>query len=171
MCTRKNGRRGFLSGAGVGNRTVGSVGTSPNYKGGRNFVSGGQGAFSSHHGGGNHHAHHPNHHAPPHHQNHHVHMGGHNHHHTPSPAAVSWYNSVNGSNNSGNGVSDMFSSSPPNHFFGLAKFSPPKYGYGQGSKWSSPPGHHSFNGVPPLPSAKGGDKYHWFNHNKATIKA
>jgi hypothetical protein len=101
-------------------------------------------------------------------------MGGH-HNHTPSPAAVSWYNSVNGSlnsaaanNNSNNGgMSDMFSSSPPNHYFGLAKFSPPKYPYGSPSKWSSPP-HHSYG--PPLPSAKG-DKYHWFNSNKATIKA
>jgi hypothetical protein len=66
--------------------------------------------------------------------------------------------------------SDMFSTSPPNHFsmYGLAKFSPPKYPYGSPSKWSSPPHPSSYG--PQVPSAKG-DKYHWFNSNKATIKA
>lgn len=165
MGTRRNGRRGFLS-AGVGNRVGGNTGASPNYKGTRPFGQGGQGGFSSHHGN-HHHSHHSNHHS--HHPNHHVHHGngmGHHHNHTPSPAAVSWYNSVNGSINS-NGMSDMFSTSPPNnHFYGLAKFSPPKYGYGSPSKWSSP-SQHSYG--PPVPSTKG-DKYHWFN-NKATIKA
>lgn len=165
MNTRKNGRRGFLSGS-VGNRVGGTTGASPNFKGGRTFGQGNQGGYSSHHGN-HHHSHHSNHH--PHHQSHHVHHGngmGHHHNHTPSPAAVSWYNSVNGSNG---GVSDMFSTSPPNpnHLYGLAKFSPPKYGYGSPSKWSSPP-QHSYG--PPIPSAKG-DKYHWFNNNKATIKA
>ncbi|OXA60913.1 protein BTG3 [Folsomia candida] len=169
MITRKNGRRGFLA-MGLSNRVGGT--TTPNFKGNRPFGQpGGQTVgFSSHHNGNHHHSHHNNnttHHA--HHPNH-VHHGGnmghHHNSHTPSPAAVSWYNSVNGSN----GVSDMFSSSPPNpnHFYGLAKFSPPKYGYGSPSKWSSPPHHSSYG--PPLP-AKGGDKYHWFNSNKATIKA
>jgi len=166
MATRKNGRRGFLGGS-VGNRVVGAIGTSSSFKNGRPFGQGNQGSFSSHHAN-HHHPHHNTHHS--HHPNHHVHHGNaglHHNNHTPSPAAVSWYNSVNGSNNN-NGVSDMFSSSPPNHYYGLAKFSPPKYGYGSPSKWSSPPHHSSYG--PPLPSAKG-DKYHWFNSTKATIKA
>lgn len=171
MSTRKNGRRGPAN----------------NYKASRFSNSNGH---NSHHG----HSHH-----------------GHGHHsnHSPSPAAVSWYNTVSNSVNSSSNNSstnthnsnsnnttnngnhhnqqqqqqqqqhnvilnnhssssmDMFSSSPPNNFstYNLAKFSPPKYGYGMASKWSSPP-HPSYG--PAIQGSKG-DKYHWFN--KATIKA
>jgi len=170
MSTRKNGRRGFLSGNG----------SSPNYNKGSRYNNNG---YNSHH--------------------------GHSHHHSPSPAAVSWYqtvsNSVNNNNNNNNSNNnsnqhsnnsngnngnhhhnqhnnhsqsssmDMFtSSSPPNHFssYNLAKFSPPKYGYGMSSKWNP-----SYPGPAAIQASKG-DKYHWFarhneigNSNKATIKA
>ncbi|CAL8099959.1 unnamed protein product [Orchesella dallaii] len=138
MSTRKNGRRGFLN-----------SGSSPNFKGNRPYSNG----YSGHH--------HHNHHASSHHGGGH---GGGQPHHSPSPAAMNWYNSMNTAT-----TMEMFSSSPPNHYssYSLAKFSPPKYGYGSPSKWSAPPPHPAYG--PTIPSSKG-DKYHWFN-NKATIKA
>jgi len=198
ICTRKNGShrpRGFLAGM--------VTGSSPNFKGGRSFIntattnnyilSSGQhstGTTSSNLSNPHHHHHHSHHHSHSsghgghaHHHNAHSHQGGHHgggglHHsstHTPSPAAVSWYNSVNSSNNAA--PQDMFSSSPPNHFamYGLAKFSPPKYGYGSPSKWNPPApptslSHPSGGYGSPIPPGKG-DKYHWFSNNKATIKA
>ena len=129
MSTRKNGRRGFLSGNG----------SSPNFKGTRGSSNG----FSNAH---------------PHH--------GHGIQ-SPNPVAVNWYNSVNSPSNS---TADMFSSSPPNQYsmYSLAKFSPPKYGYGTSSKWSTSVAHPSY--APTISSAKT-DKYHWFNSTKPTIKA
>lgn len=148
MSTRKNGRRGFLH-----------SGSSPN-----NF-KGGNRPYSNSYSGGHHGHHHNHHHGSSHHNGN---VGGHGGngqpHHSPSPAAMNWYNSMNTAT-----AMEMFSSSPPNHYssYSLAKFSPPKYGYGSPSKWSAPPPHPTFG--PPIPASKG-DKYHWFN-NKNPIKA
>jgi hypothetical protein len=127
MTTRKNGRRGFLSGNG----------NSSNFKAGR----GGSNGFNSN--------------------------GQHHGIQSPNPIAVKWYNSVNSPSNSS---ADMFPSSPPNQYsmYSLAKFSPPKYGYGTASKWSTSPTHPSY--APVISNAKT-DKYHWFNSTKSTIKA
>lgn len=148
MTTRRNGRRGFLT----------NGGNSPNnYKGNRFNHSG----YTAHH----HHNSHHNGHGPIQQQQ-----------HTPSPAAISWYNSINNNNNNHSTSVDMFSSSPPNNYssmYNLAKFSPPKYGYGMASKWSSPPAHPSLYGNNNgFQSPAKGDKYHWFSpSNKPTIKA
>jgi len=126
MGTRKNGRRGFLSGSGTN--------SSPNYKS-RAYQNG---MNNPHHGSGI---------------------------HSPNPIAVNWYNSVN---NQSSSPMDMFSSSPPNQYgYNLAKFSPPKYGYGTASKWNAPNG----NLYGPTISSSKTDKYHWFNSTKPTIKA
>jgi len=156
--TRKNGRRGFLH-----------SGNSPNYKGNRPFPNNG-------YTGGHHNHHHNHHHGSSHHggNGNGVHgngnAGGGQPHHSPSPAAMNWYNSVNSAATTMS--MEMFSSSPPNHYssYSLAKFSPPKYGYGSPSKWSAPPPHAAYG--PSFPPSKGdkwnNDKYHW---HKATIKA
>lgn len=130
MGTRKNGRRGFLSGNGSS--------SSPNFKSRayQNSVN------SSHHGHGI---------------------------HSPNPVAVNWYNSVNSQHQAPSSSMEMFSSSPPNQYgYNLAKFSPPKYGYGTASKWNPPPGGTLY--APTIASTKS-DKYHWFNSTKPTIKA
>jgi len=82
---------------------------------------------------------------------------------SPNPIAVHWYNSVNSASNS----TDVCSTSPSNQnsIHNLAKFSPPKYGYGNSAKWSTSAAHPSYGALANT------DKYHWFNSTNTTIKA